>query len=214
MSPTLRMVLAAACAAALGLGARAWYEAGRAGSTAGFADETGEVVDGLPATPSPASSGAQPLGALLEKQVEPIRLPDLDGNIVELASIAPGRPLLVNVWASWCQPCIEEMPELQRFAQSQGEDGVQVVGLALDDADSVRAFLRHVPVAYPILLDTPGPADASVTLGNTRGLLPYTVVLDTRGRIAGQHLGPFKAGAIDAWVSSMKLYPHHFQTTD
>lgn len=125
---------------------------------------------------------------------------DLDGNLVELAGIAPGRPLLVNVWASWCGPCVEEMPELQRYAARQGGTGIQVVGLALDTPEGVRAFLERVPVGYPILLDQPGPADASVWLGNTQGLLPYTVLIDAQRRVVRQKLGPFATGEIEAWV--------------
>lgn len=182
MRPGLRLALVAVCAAGLGLGARAWYEQQRPALPAPI-----PVPEGVHA----AQPGEQP-GA--------IHLPDLDGNIVELAAIAPGRPLLVNVWASWCGPCVEEMPELQRFATTQGTDGVQVVGLALDEATAVRAFLQQVPVDYPILLDAPGPADASVLLGNTRGLLPYTVLLDAQRRVLRQKLGPFKPGEISAWT--------------
>nr|WP_236685907.1 TlpA disulfide reductase family protein [Pseudoxanthomonas suwonensis] len=150
-----------------------------------------------------ATAPALPPGVRAARPGDPlpdIRLPDLDGNVVELTAIAPGRPLLVNVWASWCGPCIEEMPELQRFAREQGEDGVQVVGLALDTPEGVRGFLARVPVDYPILLETPGPADASVWLGNTRGLLPYSVLVDAQGRVAKQKLGPFAHGEVDGWA--------------
>ena len=184
MRPGLRLVLVMLCAGALGLGARAWYEQQR---------------PALPA-PMPVPEGVR--AAQPGERPDAIRLPDLDGNIVELAAIAPGRPLLVNVWASWCGPCIEEMPELQRFATAQGAAGVQVVGLALDEAAAVRAFLQQVPVDYPILLDTPGPADASVLLGNSRGLLPYTVLLDADRRVLRQKLGPFKHGEVDAWAAT------------
>lgn len=178
-----RLLLVAACAAGLGLGARAWYERARPALA--------------PEQPVPAGIRAAAPG----ERPDPVRLPDLEGNPVELAAIAPGRPLLVNVWASWCGPCVEEMPELQRFAAAQGSDGVQVVGLALDEAVPVREFLARVPVDYPILLDRPGPADASVLLGNTRGLLPYTVLLDAERRIVRRKLGPFDPGEIDSWAS-------------
>ncbi len=111
-----------------------------------------------------------------------------------------GRPLLINVWASWCAPCVEEMPELARFAHTQGSEGVQVLGLALDTPEDVRRFLQQVPVDYPIVIETPGPRDASVQLGNTQGLLPYSVLFDAQGRLQKTKLGPFAHGEIDSWV--------------
>ena len=111
-----------------------------------------------------------------------------------------GRPLLINFWASWCAPCIEEMPELDRFATTQIGNGTQVVGIALDDADAVRAFLKRIPVDYPILLDTPGPRDTGVQLGNLRGVLPYTALVGADGRLIKQKIGPFQAGEIDTWA--------------
>ncbi len=128
-----------------------------------------------------------------------LSLPDLSGRPVDLRAFA-GRPLLINVWASWCAPCVQEMPELARFATAQGSHGVQVLGLALDTPEGVRDFLSRVPVAYPIVLETPGPADASVQLGNAQGLLPYTVLVDAQGRIMRRKLGPFAAGEIEGWA--------------
>lgn len=195
MSPRRRLLAVAVAAGAIGLLAGLWHgrsplqdsEAGQRALQA-MADATAPEP---PAGVRPARPG-DPL--------PDIRLPGLDGKIVELAAIARGRPLLVNVWASWCGPCVEEMPELQRFAGDQGAAGVQVVGLALDTPEGVRDFLARVPVDYPILLETPGPADASVWLGNTRGLLPYTVLVDANGRVVKQKLGPFKPGEIEAWA--------------
>ena len=82
-----------------------------------------------------------------------LSLPDLEGRPLDLRQHAAGRPLLINVWASWCAPCVEEMPELARFAATQGDNGVQVLGLALDTADGVRGFLQRIPVTIPA--DTP-----------------------------------------------------------
>jgi thiol-disulfide isomerase/thioredoxin len=129
-----------------------------------------------------------------------IALPDLQGRKRSLPHDYAGRPLLINVWASWCGPCLEEMPELDRYARAQGEKGVQVIGLALDTPENIRQFLTRVPVAYPILVDTPGPADASVWLGNRKGVLPYSVLVGADGRILKQKVGPFAAGEIDSWA--------------
>lgn len=151
-----------------------------------------------------AAAGAPPPPNGLEvagrgDRIPTLTLPDLDGNRVQVPD-GNGQPLLINYWASWCAPCIEEMPELDRFAASQGVDGVQVLGIALDDADSVRNFLQQVPVGYPILLDQPGPADTSVQLGNPAGVLPYTVLVDADGVMHRQKIGPFQDGEVDRWV--------------
>jgi thiol-disulfide isomerase/thioredoxin len=127
-------------------------------------------------------------------------LPTLAGETLALPGAYAGRPLLVNVWASWCGPCIKEMPELDRYAGAQGANGTQVVGIALDDAEAVRAFLTRVPVSYPVLVDAPGPRDAGVRLGNPKGVLPYSVLLDAQGRVLKQKIGPFRDGEIDAWA--------------
>jgi thiol-disulfide isomerase/thioredoxin len=132
--------------------------------------------------------------------VSPFSLPALEGRPVAVPQAYAGRPLLLNVWASWCGPCLKEMPELDRYARAQGDNGTQVVGIALDEAAAVRAFLQRIPVAYPILLDTPGPRDAGVRLGNPKGVLPYTVLLGADGRVRKQKVGPFQPGEIEAWA--------------
>lgn len=132
--------------------------------------------------------------------VPAFELPQLDVGPVTIPAAYAGRPLLINLWATWCGPCIEEMPELERFSISQGDQGVQVIGIALDDEAAVREFLRRIPVSYPILLDQAGPADAGVRLGNPKGVLPYSVLLDPQGRMLRQRIGPFDPGEIDGWV--------------
>jgi thiol-disulfide isomerase/thioredoxin len=160
-------------------------------------DEGSGSFPGAEKAHDPASKA---VAAGIGDPLPPLVLPDLSGAPVDLQRFR-GRPLLINVWASWCAPCVEEMPELARFAAAQGDHGVQVLGLALDSAEGVREFLRRVPVDYPIVLETPGPADASVHLGNTQGLLPYTVLVDAQGRIVRQKLGPFVHGEIEGWAS-------------
>lgn len=144
-----------------------------------------------------------PSGLAIAKRGQPLptlKLRGLDGNVIELPSRFAGRPLVINLWASWCGPCVKEMPELQRFAAEQGPNGTQVVGIALDDFASVQAFLQRTPVTYLILLDAPGPADAGVALGNPKGVLPYSILVSADGRLLKQRIGPFSDGEIAGWV--------------
>jgi len=151
-----------------------------------------------------AKAPPPPAGVVVAKRGEPmppLQLPDLAGRTVSIPEAWAGRPLLINVWASWCGPCIEEMPELQRFSVRQGAQGVQVVGIALDEPAAVREFLIRVPVQYPVLIDPPGPADAGVRLGNLKGVLPYSVLIGADGRLLRQRIGPFAAGELDAFAA-------------
>ena len=151
-----------------------------------------------------AAAPKPPAGIMVATRGEPIPavdIADLEGRAVTLPGTYAGRPILINFWASWCAPCVKEMPELQRFSAAQGRNGVQVVGIALDDRAAVRAFLQRVAVSYPILLDAPGPADASVRLGNPKGVLPYSVLVSADGRLLKQRIGPFDDGEIARWTA-------------
>ena len=189
------ILLAALAAGALGVLASLWF-----GGSPLLRTDSGQRV--LQAAMD-ATAPAPPAGVTPAKPGEampPIVLPDLQGQVQPLPGIYAGRPLLINVWASWCGPCIEEMPELQRFASSQGATGTQVIGLALDTPEAIKDFLTRVPVDYPILVDTPGPADASVWLGNRKGVLPYSVLVGADGKIVKQKIGPFAHGEIEGWA--------------
>lgn len=196
MNSGTRIVLVAVAAGVVGAVAGLWFN----GSDPLLRSDLGQraLHQAISATAPPAPAGL----AVAERgeTIPTLHLPGLDGGIVELPAAHLGRPQLINFWASWCGPCIEEMPELDRFAASQAADGTQVVGIALDDADAVAAFLQKIPVDYPILIDAAGPADSGVQLGNLRGVLPYTVLLDSQGRLVKQKIGPFRPGEIDHWV--------------
>ena len=146
---------------------------------------------------APAPIAAQPPASL-----PTLELHTLGGQPLRLPDAYAGKPVLLNFWASWCGPCIAEMAELQRYSAQRQGNGVQVIGIALDDPGAVAAFLKAHPVAYPILLDTPGPNDSSVRLGDRAGVLPYSVLAAADGRIMKSQLGPFARGQLDAWANT------------
>jgi thiol-disulfide isomerase/thioredoxin len=140
-----------------------------------------------------SSSGVQP--SRPGEAIGPLELTDLDGHPQQLPATRGHRRVLINVWASWCVPCREEMPILTKFAADQGPNGVQVVGIAQDDPAAVRAYLRLIPVNYPILLDDPA-GHAGIRLGDRLDLLPYSVLLDADGRLLRRNYGPFATEAV------------------
>ena len=151
-----------------------------------------------------AKAPAPPAGVIVAKRgdiVPTMTLPTTDGMQSEIPDAWAGETTLVNFWASWCAPCLKEMPELQAYAGEQSAKGAQVVGIALDDAASARSMLERLNISYANLIDAPGPADASVRLGNPAGVLPYSVLVSAEGRVLKTKIGPFEDKAdITAWT--------------
>ena len=124
----------------------------------------------------------------------------LDGSTAKLSDF-DGRPLLINFWATWCPPCIEELPLLDAVHQRSGADGLQVIGIALDDPAAVEKFLGELPVEFPMFLAQPGRVDLSTTLGNANSVLPYSVLIDAEGHIAKRKFGAFSEASLREWVA-------------
>ena len=200
--PSNRAVLVVALLAAIaGAGASLLFEPTIAYRLAG----TGvgqQVLDASLKARAPAA----PAGVTIAEKggiVPAMTLPDPDGKQVAIPATWAGRPTLVNLWATWCAPCLKEMPDLQAFADAQGATGVRVVGIALDEAAAVAAFLRQHGITYSVLLDTAGPADAGVRLGNPAGVLPYSALVSADGRLLKTRIGPFMDAAdIANWADA------------
>lgn len=114
-----------------------------------------------------------------------------DGKPQSLA-LYKGRPIVVNFWASWCGPCVEEMPELSALQREYAKKGIQFVGLGVDSSPNIKTFLQKVHVAYPVYVAGFGGADVARAFGNTAGGLPYTVVIDANGTVRATKLGQIK----------------------
>jgi thiol-disulfide isomerase/thioredoxin len=115
-----------------------------------------------------------------------------------------GRPLVLNFWATWCPPCVKEMPELDRFHRDFAARGWQVVGLAIDGPTPVREFLQRVPVGFPIGLAGFGGTELVRQLGNLTGGLPFTVVLGRDGTVLHRKMGETHYAELAAWASALR----------
>jgi thiol-disulfide isomerase/thioredoxin len=159
-------------------------------------------IPGLPAEPIEPS--ALPSGENLLGQRRPdFSLADATGQWVSADSFN-GQVLLVNFWATWCKPCVEEMPMLAQVQQDYAGQGVAVIGIALDDPRRAQEFARELGIGYPVLF---GRADAMVVgrrYGNRSGMLPYSVLVDSGGVIRWTRLGILDRGELEAQLAALR----------
>jgi thiol-disulfide isomerase/thioredoxin len=123
----------------------------------------------------------------------------LDGHQVSLADYA-GQVVLLNFWATWCPPCKEEIPAIEKAYQAHRVDGFMVLGINEGEAlEVVRAFADELGITYPVLIDKRGEAAARY---RRRGL-PLTVIVDRDGVIQVRHEGYLTAGQLDTYLSRL-----------
>lgn len=128
--------------------------------------------------------------------------PDLSGRPRRLSEWQ-GRPLLCNFWATWCSPCREELPLLDAAQQQHAASRVQIVGIAIDSAPNVREYLKVVKIGYPVLVGEASAIGLMRSLGNKTGGLPFTIVLDTAGRVRHRKLGAYSAAELSAEIAAL-----------
>ncbi|MBV2163779.1 MAG: TlpA family protein disulfide reductase [Comamonas sp.] len=132
--------------------------------------------------------------------------PTATGEMVALHQYRGGQPLLVNFWATWCPPCVEELPLLDRFAQAQsqaGSQGVRVLGIAADRAASVTRWLQRQPLAYPVVIAETGGVAVTRTLGNSNGGLPFSLLFDGAGQLRQRRIGAFSEEILQRWAAAV-----------
>jgi thiol-disulfide isomerase/thioredoxin len=123
--------------------------------------------------------------------------PDVAGREQPLSQWR-GQVLVLNFWASWCAPCREEMPDFAALRAQTRPQGVEFVGIAIDNPANVAQFLRQQPVNYPILVGEGAAHSLARQLGNPSGALPYTIVLDRDGKIVLSHLGRLPRATLES----------------
>jgi len=110
-----------------------------------------------------------------------------------------GQPLLLNFWATWCPPCIEELPMIQAFWRDNAPQGHQVVALAIDQPSAVRRFLERQPLGFPVGLAGLEGTNLAKSLGNAAGGLPFTVFFKADGSIWRQKMGQLTPHDLSQW---------------
>jgi thiol-disulfide isomerase/thioredoxin len=115
-------------------------------------------------------------------------LPDSQGKSQQLAQWK-GKILLVNFWATWCPPCVAEMPELTALQSDLAGKNVQILGIGIDSPSNIKEFSSKYKIGYPLLVAGMVGTELSRQLGNQAGGLPFTVIIDTKGQIKKIYLG-------------------------
>ena len=139
---------------------------------------------------------------LLGKPRPDFKLNDLGGAVVS-ASDFDGRILLINFWASWCKPCIEEIPMLTRLQTSYSGRGVQIVGIALDDPLRAREFVSKLVINYPVMVGSTDTILTGLRYGNRSGMLPYSVLVGADGMIKWSYLGALDEQELEEQINAL-----------
>ena len=122
-----------------------------------------------------------------------------DGKTLAMNTLR-GKPLLLNFWATWCPPCVEELPLLDRFHQDYKGRNWQVLGLAVDQPSAVSKWLRARPLSFPVGMAGLGGTELSKSLGNLAGSLPFSAVFSATGALLQRKTGKLTPEDLALWV--------------
>jgi thiol-disulfide isomerase/thioredoxin len=157
------------------------------------------------APPAPVAARPAPapeVTARVPAQRPDFTLHDLDGKAHRLVEW-DGRPVIVNFWATWCAPCRRELPLLNHLQQTYAPKRLQVIGVAVDFADDVRAFLKKLPLRYPVLVGEEDGLEAARAFGVETMALPFSAFIDSSGRVLLVHLGELHQQQADAILATV-----------
>jgi thiol-disulfide isomerase/thioredoxin len=190
-------IAAAAVAAAMGAGLSWWRRTTPGAAPTASADRSADAR-------AARDPGKQSIGAAADEAVAQLFALELKGPGGEPVPMDQfrGKRLVINFWATWCAPCVEEMPELSAMAAELSGSDIVFVGIAIDQAPNVARFVEKLPVSYPIVVAGPAGIGLVTALGNAQGGLPFTVVLAGDGRIRQRYLGKVPMAALRQVLAS------------
>lgn len=129
-------------------------------------------------------------------------LADVEGRIRHINEW-DGQVLVVNFWASWCSPCLQEIPELVDLQTRFGPQGLQVIGIALQKPEELGDFIRDFKMNYPVLAGEEPVIEIAESYGNLIGALPYTAIIDRSGKIVFVRAGPVTGAEVEMIISTL-----------
>jgi thiol-disulfide isomerase/thioredoxin len=165
-----------------------------------FAAGTLDRAGGPAAVLSPSAPAAETLVGL---QRPDFSLSYADGTPVTAADF-DDRPFLLNFWATWCAPCVEEMPMLAELQRDHARHGLLVVGVAVDEPERAQAFARELGLDYPLLFGLGEAMLVGRQYGNASGMLPYSVLVDAGGIVRWTHLGALDRAELEEQVAALR----------
>ena len=160
--------------------------------TAVFALVAGFMAKQLSTTPNPQETG----------QLPDFTLPDLAGEPRNISEWK-GKVLVINFWATWCPPCLREIPEFIALQNEFGSQGLQFIGIAVEEKEPVEAYVQTVNLNYPVLIGEEAGIALSQKLGNKANAVPFTIIVDPSGKIIHQHPGEFKKQQITELIAQL-----------
>ncbi|HEU5437188.1 MAG TPA: TlpA disulfide reductase family protein [Telluria sp.] len=161
----------------------------------------------LVAAPAPASAPAA-APAALPADAGPVEalyaqsMNDAAGKPQSLAQLK-GKAVVVNFWAPWCGPCVQEMPELVELSKELGSKNIGVVGIGIDSPTNIAQFTDKYKISYPIYVAGMSGTDLSRQFGNTNGGLPFTVLIGADGKVKKTYLGRIKFAELRADLAAL-----------
>ncbi|MEJ2308692.1 MAG: TlpA disulfide reductase family protein [Gammaproteobacteria bacterium] len=149
-----------------------------------------------------------PVGTAVESvdnlaELDDVSLPSLEDLQPRRLSEWQGKVVVVNIWATWCPPCVKEIPLFVDF-QAQHADAVQFIGIGLDDAAALAGMAQKLDMNYPTLvLDHARGDEILGRLGNNHQVVPYTAIFDSQGRFHAGHFGEMDAAELEQKIGPL-----------